>query len=87
MKRVDLLSQSKTKLEESKVEYQVEVDELQLDRDLVETKSQIKGLQAKLRDLKCAKVLSPSDIVATINDIKAYEDGLKTLQDLKKELF
>jgi hypothetical protein len=87
MKRAELLKQSKETLEESKVTYQVEVDKLQLQRDILETKSSVASLEAKLLQLKSAKVLSPSDIVSVANELAAYKEGMKQLVALEKELF
>lgn len=85
--RLELLTQSDEQKNVDQQLHQASVDKLNLERDILETKSKVKQLQAELIMLKSAPVLSAADVISTMNALKGYEEGLVLLNQLKEELF
>ena len=87
MKRAQLLQQDEQTKSLQELAAQLSLDKLQLEADLVETKSALSRSEQKVLRLKSADILSPTEIVNGMGEIEGFKAGLKALNDLKKELF
>ena len=86
-KRFQLLTKGQEETSKEDKLAQAERDELQLQADILETKSKISKLGRKLVQQKSAAELSPLEIIETQTDLNGYKLGLVALEELKKELF
>lgn len=71
---------------EQEVSFAVEDAKLQLQSDILATK---RVLESKKSDLEVAKTgypLEPKRIIDLMNEVEAYEDGVKKLEKLSVEL-
>ena len=87
MKRLQLLTQTSTEKEAQQLSLQVQQDKLQAQADLLETEKQVLLKQQELEDLKSAKTLSLTDIIKVQDELKGYQQGVKAINALIKELF
>ena len=81
-----LLKSSEEKKSED-VQYAVESAKLQLEADILET-SRILSEKKRTREAEIIRMpFSPGIIIGISDEIESYENGLKSLNKLKKELF
>ena len=76
---------SSEEVDESKVEFAVEDTKLQLESSLLATKRSLAEAKEKLKSLKQEYPINFQKIVDVTNNIRDLEDGIKTLNSLKKE--
>jgi len=86
MKRVELLMNQDNNQKET-VKFQVKQDQLQLQRDLLETELALSQEEQKLKALKSAEVLSVASIITVMGNIASYKNGIEAIKELEKELF
>lgn len=87
MKRLELLQQTETQKATVELQYQLEKDRLQLEADLLETRSALELKRQELHRRKSDRELSPVKVIEVQGEIEALERGVKALEALKKELF
>ena len=69
------------------MEYKVEEAKLQLKSDILATKKSIIISKAKLKDVIKVIPFSPKNIIDSTLELESYENGLKALLKLEKDLF
>ena len=77
---------SPSERESKEVEYMVGTAKLQFEADLLETRKALEESKAKLDDLKTEYPLNVTEIINAQMEVEAYEDGLKRMNELGKEL-
>lgn len=87
MTYLERISQGTEAKKQQQLSHSAEQAKLQLQADILETKSKVAELTQRLEDLKSASPLSPSSIVSTQVELNAYNEGLAHLNDLMTELF
>lgn len=81
------LNQSTTELELKVLDYKVAQSKLQLESDILSTTQAVSESKAKLEQLKNSYPLQTRKILEAEVELQSYENGLKSLEALKKELF
>ena len=87
MKYLERIQQSQESRTQEQQQHLNEINKLQLESDLLETKRALSEKRQQLERLKSEEGLRITDIVGTLSDIDALERGLKTIEQLKEELF
>ena len=77
---------SSEELNSQDVEYKVESTKLQFQADLLETQRALEESKAKLKNLKSDYPLNTEAIINAQIDVESYEDGVKRMKNLGKEL-
>ena len=76
---------SAEELNQQEVSYMVDEAKLQFDADILSTKRELAAKKAELEEAKTSYPLDTQKIINLQIEVEAYQDGLKRLQELKKE--
>ena len=87
MKYLKLRQKTQDQLSKEQLDYEVEDNKLQLEADLRETQRALSLAKQNLLALKSQKMLSSVAILKEMDNIRGYEEGIKSLEELVKELF
>lgn len=83
----DLISQNPAEVAAKQVDLLVQESKQNVEGDILATNKEIFKVERELEDLKCQKPLNPRLVVEKQQELKALQNGLKALEDLKAELF
>ena len=86
-KYADRLRQSDQQRADADVQFAVEEAQQKLQADKLETKKHIASLKRDINTMKNASRLDASGIIARQAELEGYEEGLRRLEALEKELF
>ena len=81
------LQQTDSQKQESQLDYAVAQAKLQMDADILATEQALNTAKQELDDAKSAQPLSVQAVLDAQANVKDYEQGLKAIKALKKELF
>ena len=82
-----LLSKSQVEKNQEEMQAQVESAELQLQADLLATRKSLAKSKRELDELKSSPNFNPSLIISKKKEVEGFEEGVKELEALRKELF
>lgn len=86
-KYMDLINKSKDQQDKEQLELWAEESRQAIEGDILSTRKEIAQVKRKLVAEKSAKPLNPRKVIEVSQQLKALNNGLQALEDLKAELF
>lgn len=86
-KYLDLISKSKSEQDQEQLELYNEESRQNVDADILATKKEIAQVKRELASMKSQKPLKPKETIMVSQKLRALNNGLQALQDLRTELF
>lgn len=83
----DLISKDNEQKNQEQLDLFNEESEMNIQNSILATKKEIAQVKRQLEDKKSEKPLNPEETIKVSQKLKALQNGLQALEDLKSELF
>ena len=83
----DLISKDNEQKNQEQLDLFNEESEMNIQNSILATKKEIAQVRRLLEDKKSEKPLNPEETIKVSQKLKALQNGLQALEDLKSELF